>query len=531
MVQKSPAWIDVTTQKNASVSRVVNDLEIPGLTILCHPDPSRVGDQAPLPGLLSAGGEELSRLYPLFAPPTGGEPRPLMDSHISRRPLRLTPADSSLCLSRAGSSTPLVVNGSPAATLHHIPRTDLKAGVVLLLNRRVVLLLHMHRPVSRRPPSFNLIGESAAMLNLRKEIEKLADFAHPVLVRGESGTGKELVARALHDAGPQRSGPYISTNAGRLRADLSEAALFGAVKGSYSGADRSRDGHFQRADGGSLFFDEIGEIPTEVQVQLLRVLEDRTVRRIGEKRSRKVNVRLIFATNADLETAITDGVFREDLYHRIASSELTLPPLRSRRDDLGRLLFHFLREELQEVGEADRLASPQFGPNPWLPADLVARLALFSWPGNVRELRNVARQLVVAGRGENEIRITGKLERQLRGVARPQRLEPCFAPGEVSIEDRRPAYRRPEEISETELVEALRKSHWNVRVAAGNLNVARPSLYKLMDRCPRVRKASELSREEIIEASKHSEGRLDRMVNLLEVSKRGLKLRMTKLGL
>ncbi len=527
MPQDSRHWIDVTTKADASASREIERAGVPGLTILCHPDPGRVGEQAALLGL-SGRGECLSRVEPHFALPTGGEPRSLIDSHLSREPLRITAgADQALCLDPTGSPTQVTIGGNPVKRPLRIPLANLETGVVLLLAHRVALLLHMLQPLSRRPPAFGLIGESSAVLRLRRKIQRLADLNYPVLLRGESGTGKELVARALHEAGPRCDKPYVCVNLGGIDAGLANAQLFGTVKGAYPGAV-DRAGDFKRADGGTLFLDEIGATPDEVQVKLLRALETQQVEPVGGKKTHQVDVRLISATDADLEAEMSGGQFRSPLFHRLSSCVLELPPLRQRRDDVGRLFFHFLRQELPEIHRLEPAAPDR---EPWVPAELLARLAACPWPGNVRQLRNVVLQLVVASRGEDQLCVPDTIQRLLSDGTQPTQPEPHLAPDAAAEEPAPPAYRRPEEISDTELVGALREARWSVQAAARALNVARPSLYKLIDKCPRVRKASELSREEIVATGERCAGNLADMAELLEVSGRGLRLRMTQLGL
>jgi len=498
---------------------------VAGLTVLCHPDPRRVGEQAVLTGLAAGDVACLSRLEPHFAAPGGGTPRPLADPHVSRRPLRLArAADGGVRLEPDAAGSPLSVDGVVTSAPRDVSRTDLEAGgVVLLLGQRVALLLHAVLPSGKRPAAFGLVGESAALVRLRQEIARLADLDYPVLLRGESGTGKELAARALHDAGPRRGRPYVAVNVGATPAGVAAAELFGAVRGAYTGADRHRDGHFRRADGGTLFLDEIGEASADVQVLLLRALESREIQPVGAAEAVAVDVRLVSATDADLEAQIALGELRAPLYHRLSTCELELPPLRERRDDVGRLFFHFLRQELAAVGDEHRLDP---GGEPWVPAELVARLARCDWPGNVRQLRNAVRQIVVASRGESELRVPAAVERLWREPsASPAAAESVAATAEAA------AYRQPEDVSEPELLAALREQRWNVGKTAAALNVSRTSLYALMNRCPRVRKAGDLSREEIADASSRCQGALPAMVDLLEVSRRGLQLRMSELGL
>src|SRR6185436_13729067 len=185
-------------------------------------------------------------------------------------------------------------------------------------------------------------------------------------LRGETGTGKELLARAIHQASSRRAAPYFALNMAAIPASLAAAELFGAAKGAFTGADRRRVGYFGRAQGGTLFLDEIGELPADLQPLLLRVLENGEIQPVGGEETLRVDVRILAATDANLESAIEEGRFRAPLFHRLSGYELRLPSLRERRDDIGRLFIHFLRQELAALGEADRLADPGPEGRPWL---------------------------------------------------------------------------------------------------------------------------------------------------------------------
>ncbi len=515
--------LESATRNDTEVRGNRGRMSVPGLTILAHPDPDRAGEVAALPALLAPRTQPLSRLEPDFAPPCGGEPRPLADPRLSRRGMFLAPGeDGSVVLDRGATKLDITAEGLPLEGSLELSRDALEGGVVLLLAHRVALLLHQLEPGTRPAQDHGLIGESAAMLAVRREIAQVVDLPFPVLLRGESGTGKELAARAVHDAGPRRGGPFVAVNMGGISPALAASELFGSVKGAFTGADRSRRGHFQRAAGGTLFLDEIGETTLDVQASLLRALETGRVRPVGGD-LQEVDVRVISATDADLERAITAGQFRSPLLHRLSSYEITLPPLRRRREDFGRLFHHFLEREMQAAGEAPRLERWRQGGRPWVSAGLIARLAACDWPGNVRELRNVVRQLVVASRGRDEIVVTAKVERLLSDPT-PRSQEPAPRPPSA------PGYRDPDAVAEEELREALRAERWNVHRAAVRLNVSRPSIYKLMRRWD-IPIASQLSRGEIEQARERRGGDLDAMADDLEVGKRGLKLRMKELGL
>ncbi len=227
------------------------------------------------------------------------------------------------------------------------------------------------------PTILDWVGESPSLRLLKEETVKLAPLRAPVLIGGESGTGKELVARALHDCGPRQDRPFVPVNCGGLTETLLEDTLFGHDLGAFTGAARRRQGVFEQADGGTVFLDEIGEMPLGQQAALLRVLDDYRVQRIGSERARKVGFRLVVATNRPLQTLVKKEHFLLDLYHRISTLSLITTPLRDRLEDLPPLARHFCRECSSELGMKE------------LDLGAMARLTGYHWPGNVRELRNV----------------------------------------------------------------------------------------------------------------------------------------------
>ncbi len=524
------------------------------LTVLFHPDPRRVGERAVLHELATGGRVALSRARPRFATPAGGRGRPLDDVFLSRKPVWLAhdaEADR-VRVDAAGSRTRLVADGVKMRGELSLSTGDLERGVVLELGGRIVLLLHLLSEVTAEGADrFDLVGDSDAIALLRQEIDLVADLDVPVLLRGETGTGKELVARSIHAAGKHRDAAFLALNMGAITPSLAASELFGAVKGAFTGSVHSRQGYFQRADGGTLFLDEIGETPSEVQVMLLRVLETGEVQRVGGQEPHRVHVRLIAATDADLSRKIEAGRFKEPLLHRLAGFEIVIPPLRERRDDVGRLLFHFLRRELRDIGEEHRLEPASAETTPWLPMSIVARLARYDWPGNVRQLRNVARQLVVGSRGAGVVQVPAQVERLLRDAASPpawaavsqaaaasEANEP-EAGAEAGVPAKpatkpakpRPSFRKPSEVTEEELLATLKANRWELKPTAVELNISRGSLYNLIARSPRIRKAGDLSREEILACHEQSGGDLKRMAEQLEISSSGLRMRMKALDI
>ena len=266
---------------------------------------------------------------------------------------------------------------------------------------------------------FRLVGESTAIQQVYQVVEKVADTPSTVLITGESGTGKELVARALHDNSSRTTGPFIKINCAAIPKTLMESELFGYEKGAFTGAVGSKPGRFELAHGGSLFLDEIGEIPVEMQVKLLRVLQESEFERVGGIKTIKVDVRLITATNRDLATEITTGGFRDDLYYRLNVVPIHLPPLRERREDIPLLVDHFITRF------NERLKKQISGIEP----EAIDRLVSHHWPGNIRELENVIERTILFC--ESSMIRTCDLPGEFGGTP-PQGLAPSMA----AIEDR-----------------------------------------------------------------------------------------------
>ena len=533
-------------------------IEIPALTLLAHPDPRRVGELVTLPELgsmtparLRRDGQpvNLSRLEPLFAAPGSGEARPLAEPHLSRKPLRLVPSGTpgEVLLARTGSPTPATIDGEPLAENRLLTASELARGAVLELGRHVVLLLHLQPPLAPPVPRYGLVGDSGAMIKLRQEIQLAARLESSVLLRGASGTGKELVARAVHDAGSRHGRPWVTVNMAAIPPSLAAAELFGAKKGAYTGADRAKRGYFIAADGGTLFLDEIGDTPADVQPLLLRGLESGEIQPVGGAETRRVDVRVIAATDADLDDAVADGRFRAPLLHRLAGWEIRLPALAERRADVGRLLVHFLDLELRELGAESLLDPPPSAPSrqrPWAPASLVARLARYDWPGNVRQLRNVTRRMAITAHADPDAPLASAVEpllteaapRQDAGAlstepAEPPAAAPVPAPEASPTGRWRPVYRKASEVGEDELIAALRAQKWDLKPAAEALGVSRSVLYQLIEKNPKVRTAAQLEGDEIKTTLAHHDGDVLAAAEDLEVSAQGLKLRMKALGL
>jgi transcriptional regulator with GAF, ATPase, and Fis domain len=256
-----------------------------------------------------------------------------------------------------------------------------------------------------------LIGQSPALEAVARQIDLVAPTDSAVLILGESGTGKELVAREIHRRSQRAGRPLIKVNCAAVPRDLYDSEFFGHVKGAFTGALRDRVGRFELAEGGTLFLDEVGEIPLELQAKLLRVLQEGELERVGEERTRRVNVRLMAATNRDLRAEAEAGRFRQDLFYRLSVFPVEVPALRKRKEDIPLLADHFLEVSSRKVGR----------PRPTLTLAAVQRLQQYDWPGNVRELQHVIERAVITSSG-------GRLNIELPSQAKAARLpEPAIA--------------------------------------------------------------------------------------------------------
>ncbi|MFL5353506.1 sigma 54-interacting transcriptional regulator [Archangium sp.] len=527
----------VTTRgKDALAPRIV-----PALTIVSHPQPQRIGERLLLEMLATVGRTaSLSRNAPDFSRPGSLLALPLGDPFISRKPVQFEPgARGGLRLLVPEDGTTVHVAGEAVTGGREFSPQELASGVPLVLAERVVLLLHLasfSSAAASGPGDLGMVGQGEGVRRVREDIARVADLHVPVLVRGETGSGKELVARAIHQLSPRRDGPFISVNLGALSKELVASELFGARKGAYTGATGEREGFFRAAHGGTLFLDEVGEAPPEVQVALLRVLETGEVFPVGANAPVRVDVRLITATDANLEERIRQGLFKAPLLHRLAGFEIQVPPLRERREDIGPLFMHFARQELETTGEVQRLTSADPRSEPWLPASLAMRLMRYAWPGNIRQLRNVARQLVIGSRGLQGLRIDSRLEQELDSAAIPIPGQSLSAPAPSTAEApdalaEKPTRRKPSDVGEQELLEALRACSWDLKATADRLGIPRSSVYVLIDKSTLIRTARDLSPEEITRCFHECQGDLDEMVRRLEVSKRALQRRVRELGL
>jgi len=298
-----------------------------------------------------------------------------------------------------------------------------------------------------------IVGNSAALKHMLAKIEAVADTPANVMILGESGVGKELVARAIHARSPRAEAPLVKVNCASIPKELFESEFFGHVKGAFTGANKDRIGRFQLADGGTLFLDEIGEIPIELQGKLLRVLQEGEYERVGDDITRSVDVRVVAATNRNLEELMVEGAFREDLYYRLSVFPIEVPPLRKRREDIIQLAQHFLEQTCNDFGRAPMKLTR-------LQAEQIQR---YDWPGNVRELKNVIERAVILSKGK-ALRLDLSL---------PENPSAAIVPGEVgnsSGEQMVFTEKQMKALQKNNILSALSLRDWRV---SGDLGAAR----------------------------------------------------------
>ena len=307
----------------------------------------------------------------------------------------------------------------------------------------------------------NILGRSEALLQVLETAARAARTHSTVLSRGETGTGKELLAKAIHFNSSRKDEPFVTINCAAIPKELLESELFGHKKGAFTGAAADKKGKAEMADGGTLFLDEIGEIPLEMQVKLLRLIQEGEIEKLGSEVRNQVDVRTIAATHRDLQAMIEDGTFREDLYYRLNVIPLMMPPLRERGEDIPDLVAHFFRKSQQKNERAELV----------IPPAVLPYFRRYRWPGNVRELENVVERIVVLARG-NEVTVQDLPEFLRQERAGADALQIDLTPQGISLEA----------IEKELILKALEKSGWNQTRAARYLDISRKTLIYRMER-------------------------------------------------
>ncbi|RJP19708.1 MAG: sigma-54-dependent Fis family transcriptional regulator [Candidatus Abyssobacteria bacterium SURF_5] len=338
--------------------------------------------------------------------------------------------------------------------LGHLIRNALEKKTLAVENSR------LKQSIDESVLSHNIIGASEGIKKVIESIETVSNTETSVLIRGESGTGKELVAKAIHSNSRRRYMPMIILNCGALAESILESELFGHEKGAFTGAQYKRKGKFELADGGTLFLDEIGDISQKMQMDLLRVLDEKKIRRIGGEKEIAVDFRLIAATNKDLEAAVEAGVFRSDLYYRLNVFSVTIPPLRQRPSDIPLLAEHFLKKYAQTTNKhIEKIAD-----------EALEKLTGYTWPGNVRELENAIERAVV--------------------VCKSDCIKEEHFPFSASRPNHTPIGRSLEDMEQEHIFNTLTETQWNITQTARLLNIDRVTLYRKIKKYKLKKKSS-----------------------------------------
>jgi PAS domain S-box-containing protein len=377
---------------------------------------------------------------------------------MDRSELTVRCKDGSTLPVLASARTLKDAEGNPTGAV--VTVTDI--STIKRLEREVTQL---RQAVEERYQFHNIVGKSQAMQRVFELIELAAASETTVLVRGETGTGKEMVAKAIHFHSRRKDGPLVSVNCSALSETLVESELFGHVRGSFTGAVKDHVGRFERANGGTIFLDEVGEIPQAVQVKLLRVIQEREIERIGESKPRKVDVRIIAATHRDLRDRVEKGLFREDLFYRLNVFPIYLPPLRERKEDIGPLVAHFL-EKYNE-----RAKKSIAGMNP----DAMRMVMDYCWPGNVRELENaIEHAFVTCGQGHID-----SLDLPLE-IRRTDIKDRICGRQNASISDASAPKPSRRAATKEEIVALLKECDWNKAEVARRLGITRTQVWRRM---------------------------------------------------
>lgn len=487
------------------------------LTVVFHPDTSRIGEIAEVPERLDTVWV-LGRSGPAFAR-TGRDTAPLADPHVSRRALEFRQQGDGLLLRRHGRASRCQVDGEELVGDLTLTRERLARGVALLLSHGIVLLLRRTGEVTRETPhscTAALLGSGATMARVRQRLTEAAGSDLDVLIRGETGTGKELAAGAVHAGSRRADASLVNVNMAAIPGELAAAALFGSTRGAYTGSQRSQQGFFQRAQGGSLFLDEIGDLAATLQPQLLRALQQREIQPVGGAVQR-VDLRIISATDADLDTR-----FKAALKHRLGALEIVMPALRDHPEDIGELLLHFLQQSEQTEGRAVLPTADADPLSVALWAKVFYLCLQYEWPGNVRELANCAAQIVLAS--HEQVTLPPSVSKRLRkeqGRCEHGRDQP-----------RAPANRtRPmSEVSDREFGSAMQDHAFEIAKVAAGLGVSRSAVYRRIRASNRFRLVQDLTERELHGALRVSGGDSAAAARLLQVSLSGLRVRLRHSG-
>ncbi|MEL6178687.1 MAG: sigma-54 dependent transcriptional regulator [Myxococcota bacterium] len=550
---------------------------VAGLRLLYHGNIARIGSITDVDTFKDNGWVALGRLGPIFVSPDGTK-APLSDPYISRGQAAVRWNGLRSCFeikpSESARRTMSVVElrrGQPEAKMTPINGAmRLPPGTLVSVGDRALMMLEFGPRFGPERDRLGMVGETPEIWELRRAIEDVSGFSRPTLVLGETGVGKELVSHALHDTSDRAEGPFVAANCAALPENLVESILFGHKKGAFTGATTDSSGMFLDAHDGSLFLDEIGELPMVLQAKLLRVLQDQKVMPVGGRKELSSNARVIAATNRHPNAEIQQGRLRDDLYYRLSAHVIKIPTLRDRYLDVPALFAHFVGECIDEQPRLSWLCADPPPAHLPIPMDFFLTLLRHSWPGNVRELQNIAEQTArlnlrpgtfqaptlirppAAHPQPDQTHVSS--DAVLSATPEPSQTMPTdsfMLQASKRLRLKRKTFERllsPEtvpllpELDDPNFVPALsaqlssnlfalmERKDFNQTQVAQALGVARGTLIRLMKQFDLPR-ATDLSVEQITLASQEAEGNLEGMSQRLRVSPHSLKGRLTQEGL
>lgn len=399
---------------------------------------------------------------------------PGIDGMEVLRTLKKEYPDTIVIMITGFSTVETAVEAMKLGAFDYIPKPFTPDEVTIVVKKAIeqknLLLenLYLRQELQEKYGFHNIVGKSKKMQEIYRIIAKVAPTESTVLIYGQSGTGKELIARAIHYNSPRRDKQFVTVDCAVLSENLLESELFGHVRGSFTGAVTTKPGLFEVADGGTVFLDEVGNISLPIQAKLLRVLQEREFTPVGGTKAKKVDIRLIAATNKDLEKMIKEETFREDLYYRLNIVPIVLPPLKERQEDIPLLAIHFLKKYSEEMGKTIKGFTPE----------AMEKLMKYPWPGNVRELENVIERTVVM-MDEEMVRIEHLI---LPGQQESERTEKQVPMTSEELKEIKKQLREKavEEIEKAFVINALERNQWNVTRAAEEVGMLRPNFQALM---------------------------------------------------
>lgn len=499
--------------------------QTPALQIVWHPEQGRIGDVAHLVELERPGARvPVSGRAPTFAPATdGSDGSPAFDERHGDPPAFAVGGgpDGEIEIEPGGGKHRVKVNDEVLTAPRRLSIEELATGVVIAVAQRFVFVLRYIREPRASSDDLGLVGASDAIGSVRDEIRKVAGLDYKdVLIRGETGVGKEEVAKAITALSPRAGKPLVTVNMGALMASTALSELFGHERGAFTGAVERRDGQFVEADGGTLFLDEIGELAGEVQPMLLRALESREVQPLGSRQKRKVDVRILMATDANLEERIADKTFREALFRRLGHFTINVPPLRARREDVGPLLLHFLRREFEQAHEP-RARTRSIGE--WLPGNVAARAALMPWPRNVGELRSFASEVFIRFRERERVEVDDWLAQRLH---RPKpKSAPAARPSAANT-------RRPNGMLDLEeFRQVYLDNDCQPAAVAEQLRISTKTVYKVLRENPEIGAvAKDVASSDLLREYVESGRDIAKLAKRLRTSARSIKARLAREG-